>query len=78
MIVNLTQRDYDDRKARVDAGTADDDDRRLVKHYERNGFTTKSAAPQPAGPGTDEPGERAGDAAPTSTSASSRPARGRN
>lgn len=73
--MKLTQKDYDTRKARVVAGTGDDEDARLVKHYEANGFTTEGSAPQPAGDGTDEPGERAGDAAPTSTSARSRPSR---
>lgn len=77
--MELTQKDYDERKARVDAGAGDDEDARLVKHYEANGFTTEGNAPQPAGPGTDEPGERAGDAGPASTddkgAARSRPSR---
>jgi hypothetical protein len=37
--MELTQSDYEDRKSRVDAGTGDDEDARLVKHYERQGFT---------------------------------------
>jgi hypothetical protein len=37
--MELTQQDYEERKAHVDDGTADDEDRRLVKHYERQGFT---------------------------------------
>lgn len=36
--MELTQADYDERAARIDAGTADDDDRRLVELYEREGF----------------------------------------
>lgn len=67
--MKLTQKDYDARKARVVAGSGDDEDARLVKHYEANGFTTEGSAPQPAGDT---------DAAPTSTSARSRPTRGRN
>jgi hypothetical protein len=36
--VKLTQRDFEERLARVDDGTADDEDHRLVKHYRREGF----------------------------------------
>lgn len=65
--MKLTQKDYDTRKARVVAGAGDDEDARLVKHYERQGFTTEGAAPQPAsGPEL------------TPTPAPSRPTRGRN
>lgn len=37
--MELTQADYEARKGRVDAGEGDDEDRRLVKHYEREGYT---------------------------------------
>ena len=37
--MKLTQSDYNERKARIDAGAATDEDRRLVEHYEREGFT---------------------------------------
>lgn len=36
--MELTQKDYNERKARLDAGTGDDEDARLVKLYEREGF----------------------------------------
>lgn len=36
--MKLTQQDFEERLARVDDGTADDEDRRLVKHYRREGF----------------------------------------
>lgn len=36
--MELTQADYDERKNRVNAGSGDDEDARLVKHYEDNGF----------------------------------------
>jgi hypothetical protein len=41
--MQLTQRDYETRKARVESGQGDDNDRRLVKHYEREGFAVKAA-----------------------------------
>lgn len=37
--MKLTQADYEERKARMDAGAADDEDARLVKLYEREGFS---------------------------------------
>lgn len=37
--MEMTQQDFEDRLARVEDGTADDEDRRLVKHYRREGFT---------------------------------------
>lgn len=40
--MELTQHDYDERVARVAAGTGTDDDLRLIKHYEANGFSAKS------------------------------------
>jgi len=36
--MNMTQDDYDARARRIDEGTADDDDRRLVALYESEGF----------------------------------------
>lgn len=36
--MELTQQDFEERAARVADGTADDEDRRLVKHYRREGF----------------------------------------
>lgn len=40
--MKMTQGDYNERAARIDDGTADDEDRRLVEHYEREGFTRDS------------------------------------
>jgi len=37
--MELTQEDYEERKSRVETGMGDDDDARLVKLYEREGFT---------------------------------------
>lgn len=37
--MKMTQSDYEERKARVESGAADDNDRRLVEHYEREGWT---------------------------------------
>jgi len=36
--MEMTQQDYQERAARIDDGTATDDDRRLVELYEREGF----------------------------------------
>jgi len=36
--MQMTQQDFEERLARVDDGTADDEDRRLVKHYRREGY----------------------------------------
>lgn len=36
--MKLTQKDFEARLARVDEGTADDEDRRLIKHYRREGY----------------------------------------
>jgi hypothetical protein len=36
--MKLTQADYDERKQRQNDGLADDDDRRLIKMYEAEGF----------------------------------------
>jgi hypothetical protein len=51
--MRLTQRDYEERQARLADGTSPDpdDDRRLVKHYERQGFALGA---QPV----DEPAEQ--------------------
>lgn len=43
--MDMTQSDYDERLTRVAEGTADDEDRRLVKHYEREGFEPSGDAP---------------------------------
>lgn len=37
--VKLTQGDYEARVARRDAGQHDDEDLRLIEHYEAQGFT---------------------------------------
>lgn len=42
--MELTQQDYDTRKARVDKGEGDDEDARLVKQYEAAGFTAGGQA----------------------------------
>lgn len=48
--MELTQQDYDERRARLGTPDATDEDRRLVKHYEQNGFSPKTdPAPEPAG-----------------------------
>jgi hypothetical protein len=36
--MEMTQRDFDERLARVEDGSADDEDLRLIKHYRREGF----------------------------------------
>lgn len=36
--MQMTQKDYDERKARVNDGVATDEDLRLVKQYEAEGF----------------------------------------
>ena len=46
--VQLTQQDYDERKQRVEDGTGDDEDRRLVKHYESEGFEWRGNSSQPS------------------------------
>lgn len=56
--MELTQRDFDERKARVDQGTGDDEDARLVKQYEQAGYTPKSdgkAVDSPAPAKADQP-----------------------
>lgn len=39
--MELTQKDYEERVNRVAAGNGDDEDLRLVKHYEDEGFSTR-------------------------------------
>jgi hypothetical protein len=77
--MELTQKDYDDRKARVAKGEGDDEDARLVKHYEANGFTAtegydpdaaKAVKAEPAAP-VDQPATAAGSTAHTDRSATS-------
>lgn len=41
--MKLEQQDYEDRKTRVASGAASDDDCRLVKLYEREGYAVKPA-----------------------------------
>jgi hypothetical protein len=37
--MRMTQADYDERKQRQNDGVADDEDRRLIKQYEQDGYT---------------------------------------
>lgn len=49
--MQMTQADYNDRKRRVDNGEGDDEDARLVKQYEAEGYTVEGKAdnqPTPA------------------------------
>lgn len=46
--MELTQQDYEQRYARIRDGEGTDEDRRLVKHYERQGFTHTDASEMPA------------------------------
>lgn len=39
--MELTQSDYDERVARQAAGNGTDEDLRLIKHYEDQGFSTR-------------------------------------
>lgn len=41
--MEMTQQDYDDRKARVDDGSGTDEDQRLVRQYEDAGYTATPA-----------------------------------
>jgi hypothetical protein len=43
--MEMTQDDFEERLSRVEDGTADDEDRRLVKHYRREGFEPGGSAP---------------------------------
>jgi hypothetical protein len=36
--MQMTQQDFEERLARLDDGSADDEDRRLIKHYRREGY----------------------------------------
>lgn len=51
--MKMTQQDYDDRKARADKGEGSDEDTRLVKLYEREGYTATPASPQDAHEGAE-------------------------
>jgi hypothetical protein len=62
--MEMTQRDYDDRKKRVDDGTGDDEDARLVKLYESEGYQAGARQPErltqevpPSDPSTDTSGD---------------------
>lgn len=43
--MELTQEDFDERNARVEDGTADDEDNRLVKLYKREGYQKPRGGP---------------------------------
>ncbi|HJV15622.1 MAG TPA: hypothetical protein VJ625_17180 [Propionibacteriaceae bacterium] len=45
--MELTQEDYEARKQRVNDAVASDEDRRLVKEYERQGFVEARLAEEP-------------------------------
>lgn len=68
--MKMTQADYAERAGRIDAGTASDDDRRLVELYEREGFVRdgEGAVHKLVATGSAEvvkagPGEKVGDVA---------------
>lgn len=44
--MDMTQQDFEARKARIDDGTADDEDRRLVKQYTEAGFVPGGKPPE--------------------------------
>jgi hypothetical protein len=82
--MKMTQQDYDARKARVDAGQGDDEDARLVKEYERQGFTpgraAAPAAPEPDAPEPDSTSDNAQDSpdsSPDNDADDAAPRRGR-
>lgn len=43
--MEMTQTDYEERKQRIADGEGTDEDRRLVKHYEREGATSDESIP---------------------------------
>lgn len=47
--MDLTQKDFDARVARQAAGNATDEDRRLIAHYQDNGFTPQQGQSDDAG-----------------------------
>lgn len=53
--MELNQADYEERKRRVDAGEGDDDDQRLVKLYEREGYTCRPGGSPSGGSSTSTP-----------------------
>ncbi len=42
-MAKLSQQDYEERKSRQSDGTASDEDLRLVKHYEREGYECRGS-----------------------------------
>jgi hypothetical protein len=62
IIMELTQKDFDERHQRVQAGTGDDEDRRLVKHYLGEGFTPSDGegSAEPVRAQADAPARQAG------------------
>lgn len=58
-----TQQDFEDRKARIDAGTGSDEDRRLVKQYEKQGFAVGGAQQADRAPDASRPADVDADAA---------------
>lgn len=59
----MTQKDYDDRKNRYAAGNATDEDLRLIKQYEREGYEwggSKSAGSPATTTTSNEPAPSAG------------------
>jgi hypothetical protein len=64
--MDMSQQDYDARKQRIEGGTATDEDRRLVKQYEKEGYTWGGT--RTAGSSEETPKTPSGDAAgPSST-----------
>lgn len=47
--MDLTQKDYDERKKRLNEGGDNDEDRRLVKLYESEGFEPSKGVPDNSG-----------------------------
>jgi len=75
--MELTQADYEERKARIKEGTGDDDDARLVKLYEKEGFTWDGKATETSSDTTPNRRKRSAkqspSTAPTTSPRSSKP-----
>lgn len=52
--MDMTQADYIERRKRTTAGTGTDEDRRLIKLYEKEGFSWDGRSSEPSTPGTPE------------------------
>jgi len=52
--MDMTQADYIERRKRATAGDASDEDRRLIKLYEKEGFSWDGPSSEPSTPGTPE------------------------